>query len=556
TLVGKEAIDATIELLVRARQQRPSSFVVGLSLAEVLATAGRWADRARVLTELAAAPGAHARDVARAHSAVAWDRAARVAATIGDVTELETATRAALDAWALVLEDDPLDPVAHGAALVLAGRLADWSPLAMVLERARVAEGSPWAASSLALRQARLRLRTEPELALAIMASASGSGPGPTLTFDDPRRTLAAMIAAAQARVLGEAVTALEARATQLETRTPATREPAMLQIRAAQLALDLDDVPRARRLLERADVAVPGVVDDLLDAAKRRAGQRPAARLLPRPDSFVRVLRDAEQAMAADDGPRALELYQRALDLRPGSPLAAAPLVRIATTLRLPAPIATLALVQIGAAERAGDAAGKATPYELLARVERMRGDAAAAQRALERAVQADPTRLDLLQQLEQELVVTPRTGELLRLREREIVLVRSQAVEQVRDLAPLLIDTAILATREDRPEAELAALYRAALAVDPDNRLALFHLETLARRAGETDELIALEERIAGLFADPHDKATFLTRAGETLAKLGMPALAVQRFATAVELYPGHLPAIDGWLQTAMDA
>ncbi len=558
-LVARDQLEPAIELLLRTRELRPASVAVGEALAEVFALGKRWNERAKLLAELAAAGAPGSGAIARSRSALAWDQA--VAATASNAGggggddkrgELERAIVTALDAWDLVLDDDPQSPVAHAATRVLANRLQDRAILADVLARAQAAERSPWAASSLALRHARLLLGNDARLAQDIARDA-GEG------IDDPRRTLAVMIAAAHRHELGEAATALEDRAALLEAATPATsatNEPATLRLRAAQLALDGDDAPRARVLLARVDQAVPGIADDLIDVCGRRIGDAAiTTRARRASDSFLRVLREADLATTRGELPAALALYRLALELRPAHPLAAAPLVRIASELHEPAAVTALALDQLRSAEATGDAIAKSEAYELLARVER---DTSAALIALESALRADPSRIDLLHRLERELTTAGRYSELVHLRERELERLKRAHGERprpTRHLAALVMDTTMLAVRAKRSDSELARLYRAALDADARARLAMFHLESILRRAGISEALAAIEEQIADYFDDPRCKAAFLTRAGITLAALGKPADAVQRFARATAALPGYRPALDGWLQTALE-
>src|SRR5262249_37323827 len=112
------------------------------------------------------------------------------------------------------------------------------------------------------------------------------------------------------------------------------------------------------------------------------------------------------------------------------------------------------------------------------------------------ESASQADPTRIDLMHRLEREYAATDQTGGLLRLRRAELEQVPQDLAT---DRAALVMDTAGLAQRDQRPDGELVELYRAALAADPKRRQALFQLESLVRRGGASAELATLEDQIA---------------------------------------------------------
>jgi len=560
-LCSLRQIDAAIDVLSRGHEQRPESDAIAEALADAFAEAGRWSDRAKLAGELATAPGGLARDVARVRSALAWDKLARAAAADRTLSrdEQKRMTSAALEAWTLVLEDDPQSPVAHAARFVLAKQLDHTNTLFDVLTGTQAQERSPWAASSLSLRRARLMATNDPQLAQDI---ARRSAPG----LDDPRSTLVVMMAAAHRHKLGEAVTALEERAKLLEAAPAGSEpnvEPATLRLRAAQLALDASDPARATKLLARVALALPGLADDLIDVARRRAGEPPPVAPPPvKADSFVRILRDAELAAARGHHAAALVLYQRALEIRTGDPLAAAPLVRIATALRDPLPISTLALEQLRAAVAGADPLGKALGYELLARADELRGDTTSMQLALEAALEADPDRSDLVHRLERMFSASGRYSELLHLRERQLDQWRRSSAEPGRgspaggaqDLAALTMDAAVLAVRAERPEPVLAKLYRAALEADPHSRRALFHTAALVGRAGASEELAALEGQLAEAFDDPRSKAAFLTRAGKTLAQLGKPAVAVQRFAQAAKAFTGYLPALEAWRETAL--
>jgi hypothetical protein len=540
-------LGGAIDVLEGARAQHPGSVAIGEQLAEALARAARWTERAQVLGEMAASPGAWAADLARWTAALAWDQAVRGAREVGR-EELERMTATALEAWERAIADDPRAPAGHAAAIALAGRLAEPRLLLDALARAQVAERSPWAASSIALRRALLLSRRDPRLAQEVAREA-------VLGIDDPRRTLALVLFAALRHEMGDAVGAFEERATVLDAASNgASLEAATLRLRGAQLALDSGDVARATLLLVRVDRVARGLVDDMIDAAHRhREGTPPpAARPRAKTDSFVRVLRDGDLAAARGEAMVAVELYQRALQIRPTEPLAAGPLIRLAAMLRDGNALRTLARELLRVADDLGDASARAEAHELQARAEAIqRADSPSVQRALEAACQADPTRLDLLVRLERGFAATGKHAELLKWREKELELLDATLEE---DRVALLMDAATLALRDRAADAKLAELYRAVLVSASRNRRALFQLDSLLRRAGYSDELAALAEHIARSFDDPRTKAAFLTRAGDTIAGLGRPADAVQRFANAVDVLPSYLPALDAWHRTAL--
>jgi tetratricopeptide (TPR) repeat protein len=554
-LIAQGQLDAAIDVLGKAHADRPVSLALAEALVEALAAAGRWTARAALLGELAVTPGEQLdRDVAQLRSALAWEEAvgAAAAAEPVDTAEVQRATAAALGAWEKVIEQaQGAAPEAHAAAIVLATRLGDKDVLGEALGRAQAAEKSPWAATSLALRRARIIATDDPARADTLLGEVAPQ-------LDDPRRTVMQMLAAARRNDLGDVATTLEERADRLRE----TPEAAALRLRAAQLALDANDATRATTLLRQAEKGMPGVasVSDLLTAARRRAGDVSGPVRTPKQgtgpasaDEFARTVRDADDAFARGDGATALGLYQSALEMRPGDPLAALPMIRVAAQLREPAPVAALALAQLRAAEAAGDGAAKAEAYELLSHIDReLRSDLGSAQIALESASQADPTRIDLMHRLEREYAVADQTGELLRLRRAELEQIPA---ELTADRAAMIMDTAILVERDSRPDAELVELYREALAADPKRRMALLYLESIVRRAGASEEQARLEELIAAYFeGDARTQAAFFTRAGETLAELGQIDGAVQKFGKADEVSPGHVPALEGWRQAAL--
>lgn len=558
-LMGEGRLDEALAVLERGHLDHPTSLALAEALAEAHAAAGRWTQRARLLSELARnSNDALDRDGAHLRSAVAWEEAVGAMAAGGspDSDELRRLTELALETWGTIATHaNGAQAAAHAAAIVLATRLGDPRLLDEVLARAQAAEASPWAALSLALRRARSAMRDPDRLRQGeaiVRDAAAGAG-------DDPRRTLWLVVAAARRRDIADAVTALEDRAESVGS----APEGLVLRLRAAQLALETDDAPRATRLLTVVQQASPTVaaVDELLAVARRKAGdsvavqtERAAAPKSNEPgEVFAQLVRDAEAAVDQGQAATAVGLYQRALELRPGEPLAALALHRVARQVRDVAVLEAVGAAQLRAAQTAGDGAARAEVYGQLAFIDaELKQDAAAGRSKLEAALQIDPTRLDLLHRLHREFAVANQSDRLLPLRRAEL---DQLPLDLAGDRAALLMDIAGLAERDRRSGVELAPLYRDVLAADPGHRQALFFLESLIRRAGSSLELAQLEEQVARCYeGDARAQASFYTRAGETLAEIDQIDAAVQKFGMADEVLPGHVPALAGWRATAM--
>ncbi|MBZ0231418.1 MAG: tetratricopeptide repeat protein, partial [Deltaproteobacteria bacterium] len=227
-------------------------------------------------------------------------------------------------------------------------------------------------------------------------------------------------------------------------------------------------------------------------------------------PDAFARLVRDGDHAAAQGDAVAALGLYGKALDLRPQDPLVAEPQV----------------------AEDTGDATAKADAYEVLAKVDReLREDAASALIALELA------------------------------RLRGVQLAALSPVDPAGpgavgdDAVALALDRAQLLEKLERPDDELRMGYQVVVERAPRARQALFHLESLVRRAGSSPDLALLEDAIAAYFLDDaRTRGAFLTRGGETLTDLGRIDEALAHFKAADELRGGYVPALEGWREAAL--
>jgi tetratricopeptide (TPR) repeat protein len=556
-------LDEALRILAEGWKTAPGASALVDAGAAMLAAAGRWHERAELLGQVAAVDSPEVDpELGHLRAAVAYDAWAGAAA---DADEAPRALAAALDAWTKVLDFDAEAGRAHGAAIALARRLGDRDVLADVLQRAQTSTRLGAAVATLALTRARgFALGDDPDLARADDVLREEGLPA-----DDPRLTTAAEIVAARAGRWGDAALALEERA----DLAPAV-EAASLRFRAAQLHLDKgDDAARAAQLLGDVASAHRGfaAAADLLGAARRRLGDAAAAAAPPPPrpdtaaggnDAFARMVREADLAAAHGDAPAAVGLYSKALELRPGDPLAAEPLTRVAAAAGEPGPVAALALADLKRAEEAGDATALADAYEALAKVDdELRHDPGSALISWEAAATADPGRFFVVRQLERAYTAEQRWGDLARLREQEIAALDAAAARTPEttadpaDAVALGLDRAGLAERDGRPDDELRAIYEDVIARDPRSRLALFFLEALVRRGGSSPALARLELAIADLYPDDaRSRAAFLTRAGETLTELGQIELAIEKLRAADEVRPGYVPALQSWRWAAL--
>jgi hypothetical protein len=541
--------------------------------ADILAAAGRWEERARALAAVADGSGASDRidkPLALIRAARGWDDAAAAAADPtmnGGSTESATRTAiAALDAWGKVLDEDPIDPEAHGAAIVLAERLGDRDILFDALTRAQAAERLPGRALALALRRARAVLGAEGDgdagRADEVLKEAANLGSGtPNHGASDPRRLAAVIALAARTGRIADAAIALEDRA---DVAAEAERkvEAAALRYRAAQLWIAKGDDPaRAGQLLSQVVAEFPQLVvaQEVLTKARRRAGSVapvPVKAVETGSDAFARLVREAELSAERGDAAGATLLLGRALELRPGDPLAQEPLVRLARQSGQPGPVSEVALAALRSAEELGDSGARADAYEQLARIDaELRGDPASALISWASALEADPKRYAVLRQLERAYLAGEQWSDLARLRGLELAHCEVEVPQGRADAVALALDRALLAERGGQDDDALRALFRAVVDLDPRSRLGLFNLEAIVRRKGSTPELADLEEKIAEWFADDEDaQAAFLTRAGETMIDLGELEAAVARFRRAAERVPSYAPALQGWRAAAL--
>ncbi|HWN67671.1 MAG TPA: hypothetical protein VNM90_08520, partial [Haliangium sp.] len=607
----------------------------------VLSLADRTHARAGLLAALADDPGAGLTpDVLLWRAALAYENHARAviepepaadtvgadAADAADAAEPRRALRegalaSALEAWNRVLDRDPESTAAHLASVRLAQLLGDHDVLDDALARAQAASADPGHAAAMGLWRVALATgqpatlpAEDPELLDEVLRELAAVAPA------DPRPALGRAILAASEGRFTDAATALEDRATALGDTPAATA----LRYRAAGLYLDAADEPAtAAALFEGVMRAAPGLLpaQELLRAARLRMGELTGPAYLDEPagddagasvrgagdDAFARLVREADACLAhLGDPVRALELYDKALALRPDDQRAWA-LVRQGLTRAAIEAGAFDRLVETVEQERAraqarGQSAALAAAHEELARIEeRLRLDPDAALAHARAALAADPGRMSAWRVLELAHVRGQRWDELRA--GYQAVWAGLVAAEEAargadpgagaargsqREAAALALAEAHLAERLGRPQAEVLDAYGRAHARDPGSRPALFHREAAARAAlaaaraedGAEDRnhalvaLFELEQAVATLFAgDPLARAAFSTRAGESALEREALEEAVALFRDADDAVraraeadseaeipaapagpPGYGAALFGWRMAAL--
>ncbi|MGZ3427221.1 MAG: hypothetical protein ACXVCV_11265, partial [Polyangia bacterium] len=311
-------------------------------------------------------------------------------------------------------------------------------------------------------------------------------------------------------------------------------------------------------------------------DAAARAPGYAPAregldrvARMSDDPAAHLAALERAradadvpEQRFAIDlvigerlerDGhpDKAAEHYRRALESRPGHPLARHALERALQASKSYSALADLAL---GDLKDAPDPQAKVAAYERLAFLDgELRGDSNAALLGWESILEVDHAHHVAMRVLEKHYLVEQRWPELVALYE-QMGLGANDAAFAV----AVHLDRARLRRRlagsPEISEAELTAAidndYRLALFKDRRCRPALRHVYGRARSGHdltqEADAATALAE------ASPDDartSAVMLTRAAEALVELDRADDARARYEAAIERLPSHVPALIGF-------
>jgi Flp pilus assembly protein TadD len=578
-------VDEAIAELEAGRALAPEATALQQALLETLRQAGRTHARAGLLATLAddAGPGL-APEVLLWRAAVAYEDHARsvalergAGADAGDAAEPQRALRdgalaGALEAWNRVLDREPESPAAHVASVRLAALLGDPDVLDDALARAQAAVADPGHAAAMGLWRVALATgqpaslpAEDPELLDEVLRELAAVSPA------DPRPALTRAVLAAVEGRFADAATAYEDRATALGQGPPATA----LRYRAAGLYLDAaDDAAPAAALLEDVLRAVPGLVpaQELLRTARLRMGELTGPNYLDEQaadtgnasaamrgageDAFARLVREADASLAHHGDPvRALELYDKALALRPDDPrawtLLGHGLLHAAEEAgafdRL---VETVDQVRARAQAR-GAAAAQADAHEDLARIEeRLRLDPEAALEQARAALAADPGLASAQRMLERAYLQAQRWDELR-------ALYAGVTPASDREAAALALAEAHLIERlPDRPQAAALAAYARAQARDPRCRPAVFHLEAAARSAlveaanGEHDAWIAAletlgaaEQAAAALFdGDALARAAFLTRAGESALERAALEDAVALFREADEVVRGE--------------
>ena len=475
-----------------------------------------------------------------------------------DTARRQHALIAGYDAWRELAEqssDASILTMARAMALTSARRLGDWARTRTALSAVAAAESDPTRRLGLALELAQLDVAHSGDDDAQRIATLSASDESVRAAAEaapgDPRVTGWSALLARAHRQPSELATVLDVQADYAE-RQGKIREATALRYRAAAIWLD-DEAHEAQG---NASIAALLERDPDLHIAKalRLRHDGDAATSGASATDFAALVRNGEaQADAGDVGAAALS-FAKALALRPGNPMANAPLIRLAFDgAAHPEPAAVVARTQLQAAETANDGAAKADAYEALSRIDAdLRKDPASARLALASAIAADPTRVSVLRQLEFDAAREERWSDLAQLRERIALAIEQTATA---DISALLFDRATLLGREHATDDEMTAAYARVVAIEPSPRMALFHLEALVRSQGSSQQLAELETAISQRYlTDDAARAAFLTRAGETYADVGQLDDALARFRAAAAVAPGYVPALLGWRTAAI--
>jgi tetratricopeptide (TPR) repeat protein len=545
--------------------------------AELLAAAGEWEIRARLLAQFAdSVDGSAVADLAAERAATAAEDAA--AAALGAAGEQLGAAAPALEralaAWSSVLAYRPADPLAHAVSRGLAERLAV----------ARRAAGADDATADVPRTEvlARALVSARPDDAMRAglarlgdavdRLGAGGGAPEAQASLEAQLGELPVELAADPRVLAARAVLALARGAagdhaallTELAAQVPHDARGGgfvAARLRAAicwYVAPDSDDeaLARAREEVEsvldlRPELALARALRDEL---RRRAGDGAHRQLDDTDDPFADAVRRAEQRAEAGDGDGAATWLATALGHRPGDPLATGALARVATTAGLASTASAAALATLREADAIGDLPAKADAYEELARIDdELRGDPGSARLALEAALAADPGRLPVLRRLiVSALTPPPAWPTLASLRATEAGAV--SRAEHPGDVTALEVDRLGLLLRAGADDDVIEAALRALHSTAPHQRGVLSELEARIRRRGPSRELATLQLQIAEFFGADDAAREFVVRAGETLLDVGEVDQALACFRRAAEPAPAPPAALAGWREAAL--
>jgi predicted Zn-dependent protease len=559
-LFAAERWDEAIAELEDALANAPDSPMVADALGRVLAVAGRTEQRGALLQRLAETEAPH-RD-----PEVAAIRAAQAAEDIafelsqaqdGPMPNASEAIDRAMQLWEAVLEFAPESLSAATALVGLAELRGETAEIVESLGRAQASAHNSARVAGFALRRCEWLLQgTEPnpEDAEQVLREYTMVSPS------EPRVTFALAAVLAGQKRWDEVAYALDERAASLG----AGNEAHALRFRAASILHEhTEEISRVVELLTPVATAYPGFspAQALLDMSRRQLGDSgsPSADFDRRIESsgleqeqFALLIREAEAAeFSGAKLDRAVELYGKAMEIRPEDPLARAGFARAAEVIGENGRLAQLALDELKHASDRDDKSAKADAYEELARIDyELRNDVGSALFSFECAVKIDPARWSVLRRLEVVCIAERRYADLLQLYAWQLGGLGQSSEAAAVSAARVRI---LLHTVND--PAELVSECRRAYELDQRNQLALIQLEAASREQGVSEELAALQEAVARYFeGDDRARAAFLTRAGETREALNDIEGAIACFRTAATLLPGYVPALGGWRRAAL--
>ncbi len=352
--------------------------------------------------------------------------------------------------------------------------------------------------------------------------------------FDDPRHSVLAIVNAVERCDLLSVVAEHERRA-QVVTGS----EAAVLRMRAAHLALDLGSPQKAVAILDSTRLQIY----DLRAIASQLAGLPPPVR----PSLAFSLDRQLREAEAEHDPRVALRRFRDVFARSPQTIAVRMRYERAALGVGALDDLERLANARI--ADSTADVVRTAEAHADLAGIFERGGKPHEAQ--LSAALEADPTRLDILHQLTR--IAAHRLDHERVYALRQLELSRNDLVRE--DLAVLTVDAAILARRSRCGRAEALEVARLAFEHVPECDLVLLILHAAGCRAPRSEQSVALDERVATRMIDAESRAAFLTLAAEQSASLGQVTDAFARLQRALQFAPAYEPALHAWERVAVE-